>query len=38
MHNEQTLRLLQEVASGSVTPEDALLSLRMEPFEKLFDW
>ncbi|MBE6968007.1 MAG: nickel pincer cofactor biosynthesis protein LarB [Ruminococcaceae bacterium] len=35
MHNEQTLRLLQEVASGSVTPEDALLSLRMEPFEEL---
>lgn len=35
MHNEQTLRLLEQVASGAVKPEDALLSLRMEPFEDL---
>ncbi len=35
MHNERTLALLRQVAEGSLTPEDALLSLRAEPFEDL---
>ncbi len=35
MHNEKTLALLRRVAEGSLTPEDALLSLRAEPFEDL---
>ena len=35
MHNEKTLSLLREVATGALTPEDAMLSLRMEPFEDL---
>lgn len=35
MHNEKTLQLLRQVADGTVTPDDALLSLRVAPFEDL---
>ena len=34
MHDEKTLSLLRQVADGSLTPEDALLSLRKAPFEE----
>lgn len=35
MHNEKTLQLLQQVADGCITPDDALLALRAAPFEDL---
>ena len=35
MHNEDTLDMLRQVADGSVTPEEAILSLRAAPFEDL---
>ena len=35
MHDEKTLQLLRQVAEGTVTPDDALLSLRVAPFEDL---
>ena len=36
MDNKQDiLKLLREVAGGTVTPEDALLQLKEEPFEDL---
>jgi hypothetical protein len=35
MNQQRTLALLQRIKNGEVTPEDALLKLRMEPFEDL---
>lgn len=35
MEQEKVLRLLNSVKNGEVTPQDALLKLKMEPFEEL---
>jgi len=35
MANENILNVLQEVQSGALTPEQALLRLKLAPFEDL---
>jgi hypothetical protein len=35
MNQQKTLALLQQIKSGELTPEQAMLKLRMEPFEDL---
>ena len=35
MNQQETLKLLEQVKSGEVSPENAILKLRMQPFEEL---
>jgi len=35
MNKQKTLALLQEIQKGEISPEDAIIKLRMEPFENL---
>jgi NCAIR mutase (PurE)-related protein len=35
MNKQETLSLLQKIQTGEISPDDALLKLRMEPFEDL---
>jgi len=35
MNKTETLNILQKIKSGEISPEDALLKLRMQPFEDL---
>ena len=35
MNKQETLDVLQKVRAGTISPEEALLKLRTEPFEDL---
>jgi len=35
MKNERTLDILKQIQSGTISPEDAMLKLRMQPYENL---
>jgi NCAIR mutase (PurE)-related protein len=35
MGRQETMRILEQVGAGALSPEDAMLKLRMEPFEDL---